>query len=101
MTPLLHQLQHAFTHRLPERRQVIAWLVSAVIFALIAAVGHQKVSEDQGFLVYALGLYALDSIVFFALFAERPKLRLVMLTFIFLLEIAAIGFFVLKFVSPR
>jgi ABC-type multidrug transport system fused ATPase/permease subunit len=101
MTPLLRQIRHAFAHNLPERRQLIAWAVSAVIFSLIAWFGHRAVPNDRGFLTYALALYVIDSIVFFALFAERPKLRLVMLTFIFLLEVAAVGFFVLKFASPR
>ncbi len=101
MQQLFRQLRNAFSHNLPERRQVIAWLVSAVLFAFIALLGHQAVPNDRGFLAYAFGLYAIDSLVFFALFAERPKLKIVMLTFIFLLEVAAVGFFVLKYASPR
>src|SRR5688572_8039953 len=101
MTQLIRQIRNAFFHNLPERRQIIAWLISAVIFVAIALFGRRVLPEDDGFLVYAFALYALDSLVFFALFAERPKLRLVMLTFIFLLEVAAIGFFVLKYASPR
>lgn len=100
MSQLIRQIRQLFSRNLPERRQVIAWLVSAVSFAFIALFGHRAVPVDRGFLSYAFALYALDSIIFFAMFAERPKLRLVMLTFIFLLEVAAIGFFVLSSASP-
>ncbi|HSX42399.1 MAG TPA: hypothetical protein VLE93_03580 [Candidatus Saccharimonadales bacterium] len=101
MNQLYRQLRHAFHYQLPERRQIIAWLISLAVFIAIIFFGHHSLPGDNGFLAYSFGLYALNSVVFLALFSERPKLKLVMLTSIFLLEIAAIGFFILGVASPR
>lgn len=97
MTGLIQQIRLAFTHRLPERRQIIAWLVSLLVFIAISFVSRIVPSGSSSFLGYAFGLYALDTLIFFALFGEQPKMKLVMLTFIFLLEIAAIGYYLLTF----
>lgn len=116
MRAFIQTLRLLLTSERPERRQVIAWIISLLIALVTTFIIHRH-GYNQNFYNYAIGLYLLDSVMFFVLLFEGPRLRLagseqifslsnanriklVLLTFIFFLEIAVAGYYFLIAARP-
>lgn len=77
----------------PERKQLIAWLLSVGIFAVITYFGSRLIIDEPAPLWLVIGLYLINSIVFLALYRQFPKLGVVMLIYIYMFDLALFGYF--------
>ena len=82
------------------RRQFVTWLISLVGFFSLIWLYLVTKPTTTNFFIYSSILYGLDSIIFLIVLSDRPKMRLVMLTAIFLLEVASAGYYLLILARP-
>ena len=75
-------------------RLLIAWAIAVALALAVSAFGRRTQIEPTA--IVQLGwLFIVDSAIFLALYRDYPKLGVVMITFMYFLELAVLGYFVL------
>lgn len=75
-------------------RQLAAWAIAVALALAVSAFGRQIQVEPT--VIVQLGwLFIVDSAIFLALYRDYPKLGVVMITFMYFLELSVLGYFVL------
>lgn len=79
-------------------RQLIAWLVAVALAITVGAVGRH-LQIDAPIITQMSWLFVVDSAVFLAVYRNYPKLGLVMIVFMYFLELSILGYFILAAAS--
>lgn len=82
-----------FSQPVSERSALLVWLatlVGMIVLGLMVAVNY---SSDTSVYYYLVGLFIVDSVIFFSLYRQLPTIRVVMLTLLIVLELSTLGYY--------
>lgn len=79
-----------------ERYSIFVWLGELVFLAVIGLIAYWQLPTEMQTYYFLVGLFVLDSVIFFALLRHLPTIRITMLTLIAVLELSTLGYYILS-----